>query len=87
MQGGIGHAQVVMHAAASIVGLVGNGLAVGLDGLVGLLELHQAVAHLMVQLARLAGGKGAGLVLQALLVSLQGALEVLLRISCAGLLE
>ena len=87
VQGGVGHAQVVMHAAAGVVGLVGHGLAVGLDCLVGLLELHQAVAHLVVQLAHLAGGEGAGLVLQALLVSLQGALEVLLRISCAGLLE
>ena len=76
-----------MHAAAGVVRLVGNGLAIGLDGLVGLLELHQAVAHLVVELAHLAGGEGAGLVLQALLVGLQGALEVLLRISCAGLLE
>ena len=87
VQGGVGHAQVVMHAAAGVVGLVGHGLAVGLDCLVGLLELHQAVAHLVVQLAHLAGGEGAGLVLQALLVGLQGALEVLLRIRCAGLLE
>ena len=76
-----------MHAAAGVVGLVGHGLAVGLDCFVGLLELHQAVAHLVVQLAHLAGGEGAGLVLQALLVDFQGALEVLLRIRCAGLLE
>ena len=76
-----------MHAAAGVVGLVGHGLAVGLDCLVGLLELHQAVAYLVVQLAHLAGGEGAGLVLQALLVDFQGALEVLLRIRCAGLLE
>ena len=65
VQRGVGHAQVVVHRAAGVVGRVGGGLRVGVDGLARVLELDEAVAYLVVQKAHLARGEPRA-VLQAL---------------------
>ena len=87
MQRGVGHAEVVVHRAARVVGRIGGRLRVGVDGLVRVLELDQAVADLVVQQPHLAGCKRAARILQALRVGSQGALEVLARVRRPGLLE
>ena len=83
----VGHAQVVVHRAARIVSLVGDGLRIRLDSLVRHLQLHKAVADLVVQLARLTRGDRVRCILQALLVRLKRALIILLRVGASGLLE
>ena len=71
------HAEIAVDRALHIVGGIGHGLRVRLDGLVGIPQLDQAVADLVVQTPRLARRRRHSLILQALRERNERALEVL----------
>ena len=71
------HAEIAVDRALHVVGGIGHGLRVGLDGLVGIPQLDQAVADLVVQTPRLARRRRHSLILQALRERHERALEIL----------
>ena len=71
------HTEITVDRALHVVGGIGHGLRVRLDSLVGIPQLDQAVADLVVQTPRLAGRRRHSLILQALRERHERALEVL----------
>ena len=72
----VGHAEVALHRRQRPVGRIGRGLAVGLNGLARVLQLHQAVADLVVEKAHFPGSEREVRVLQAFRESHQRAAVV-----------
>ena len=77
MERRVRHAEIAVDRALHVVGGIGHGLRVRLDGLVGIPQLDQAVADLVVQTPRLARRRRHSLILQALRERNERALEVL----------